>query len=718
MQSNPFQQGCLIAVFSPLMTATQALLHIAADRTSMTVAPHVFLPVRGTRPAVFDIPWVSQLKRFNSAKVSTQTIGTLSLIVWSPLQTGVSSAATTANVTVFASFVGLDFQVLDPTQSYVRTRVRGPDGVYSRPDATPEGEEDIKEGGPPERINFAGRSYVAVPDVTPDKGYRVRPEAAIDPLSHPKETQNEQGPGGSALSNTRSEPANLSADPGLVTAADEVASAVVSPQERPQPVPPELGKQDNICHAIRRAGIVLRSPIAGNHALQTASFFKPTSLGAHPTGPVCGQLAYFARLYRVWRGGFHVTTRADEIRMNGFIPDARADMNQYALSVMLDDNRPQPCYPIALGTRKAGFTKVKIPFKSEYHVLKTPLALGDYSDRECSSGQLGLTMSDVENDSLVFAAPSDDFRFGYLFQVPHIRVDGTQADRVEPEGNFTSNVSNIKNIAEGSIDFAAAAQGSGNGKLEAAADYPNVGVDKLAIVRAPLPDLAPNVGVHQSSPLTDFPGDNRILSNVEVGAEENEMDISYLTQKMTWSASFNWSVDDPAGFLLLWDCLSPAPKSEAVAPGTSLRVTLLEYVSKAYTFWRGSLCAMIQLFPTPMHTGRLLIVSCYARDVSTLTWEEAQSQYGYIVDMSGEQTTFKVQFPWRSDREKLRVPRDNTDVLSDVSMGTWGIFVLNPLVANESVAQAVDVQVFLAAGDDFELDWPGPIRDMILDPYV
>jgi hypothetical protein len=119
LQSNMFQQGCIIAYFVPLTDKADIDRHIAGSRASQTVCPHVMLTAGASRNATLDIPFVHFLKRLDlgQEEVPNFDLGTLIISVFNPLETGpnASGSGLGAKISLFGSFPESNFQVLDPT---------------------------------------------------------------------------------------------------------------------------------------------------------------------------------------------------------------------------------------------------------------------------------------------------------------------------------------------------------------------------------------------------------------------------------------------------------------------------------------------------------------------------------------------------------------------------------------------------------------------------
>lgn len=136
--------------------------------------------------------------------------------------------------------------------------------------------------------------------------------------------------------------------------------------------------------------------------------------------------------------------------------------------------------------------------------------------------------------------------------------------------------------------------------------------------------------------------------------------------------------------------------------GSGYQVPLLE-VSRHFAFWRGSLKFKIQIVATRFHQGQLLVSwtpfgSCPNMDIATGTYYRS-------IDI-GKQNEFEMEIPFLYPVDYAR-----TELLHH---GTIHVWVQNSLIAASTVSPNVPINVFMAAGDDFEFS---TYRDPTLAVY-
>ncbi|UHM27687.1 MAG: capsid protein [Fushun diaea subdola dicistro-like virus 2] len=134
--------------------------------------------------------------------------------------------------------------------------------------------------------------------------------------------------------------------------------------------------------------------------------------------------------------------------------------------------------------------------------------------------------------------------------------------------------------------------------------------------------------------------------------------------------------------------------------------TLLAYVSRTFKFWRGSLRFKIQVIASSMHSGRLQFA--FAPISRFKTFDQSNYVNTYIMDLK-ERHEIEFVIPYMSERPWKRcdklIPLIQTESERDGNYKTgWlNCHILNRLTAPDSVSQSVDINIFVSAGDDYEV---------------
>lgn len=194
----------------------------------------------------------------------------------------------------------------------------------------------------------------------------------------------------------------------------------------------------------------------------------------------------------------------------------------------------------------------------------------------------------------------------------------------------------------------------------------------------------------------------------------DEMAINYIASRESYFTSFDWTVADLSEELLF---------NILVDPGLHV-LTNLEYFFPACTFaslpfkyWRGSMKFRFQVICSKFHKGRLKFV--YDPNGNATGTAEYNTAYTQIVDIS-DNTDFEIECGWGQPttyREHIALsntaPQSGAAPLNysanavEYGNGTLAVYVVNELsIPNTTAVNVVRVNVFVSAGDDFELAAP------------
>lgn len=137
-------------------------------------------------------------------------------------------------------------------------------------------------------------------------------------------------------------------------------------------------------------------------------------------------------------------------------------------------------------------------------------------------------------------------------------------------------------------------------------------------------------------------------------------------------------------------------------------MTMFDFVSAKFDFWRGSLMYRLQAIASMYHTGSLFFGVHYgvtgASDITEFSLGDAISTAGFYINLNSEKHDFTFGVPFECARKMLRVPNgivggsNNNEV-----MGIWSLWIVNELVAPEGVATEVPINMWHWGGEDYQL---------------
>jgi len=322
----------------------------------------------------------------------------------------------------------------------------------------------------------------------------------------------------------------------------------------------------------------------------------------------------------------------------------------------------------------------------------------------------------------VFASMDADFQVLDPSVVPRLRLPrsiGNGRARAAPlvgaavQGAVQSGLgvaSNVLKSASAGVDFVKKATAGLDAKET---DRPNVGSQIMPVVKRPFFEVSNIDGVDFGTVLAED-GKARVVSEDRV-AGGGGTTLRELVSRYTFMDTFRWETQ-VSGSVLYELPMTCAPRTFLSSPGQVTVPTLLEFATLPFAFWRGSLRVRLVMVTAGLQTGRLGIVSRYGQPAGAVGLDESFSQYLMVVDLTAEQTVFEFDLPYRSETQMLSVPRRGVapaDVFN-YAMGFWQVVVLNELQTNESVASAVEINVYLAAGPDFEVDYLREISNNVV----
>lgn len=253
-------------------------------------------------------------------------------------------------------------------------------------------------------------------------------------------------------------------------------------------------------------------------------------------------------------------------------------------------------------------------------------------------------------------------------------------------------------------------------KNQAQLDYPSVATNGAKVSMGTNPDLCniKNVFVGRNLGLTGHDG-----SFCEVNTSLGETTLGELARKPTIYATFNFTDVQDIGTTLFSERITICPSVLGLQTGP-FSVPNMEYVSLPFEYWKADIHMRLEVIGTKFHTGRLAVVTCYGQDRSSVSIDEALSQYAHVFDIADETNTKDFVFPYKSDREMLRINHFNglPAPIMDYICGVFQVVVLERLQFPSVVAGQVTINVYLWADNCSWKFSGGSLQQMApYDPY-
>jgi hypothetical protein len=256
-------------------------------------------------------------------------------------------------------------------------------------------------------------------------------------------------------------------------------------------------------------------------------------------------------------------------------------------------------------------------------------------------------------------------------------------------------------------------------------DRPLVTTEAAHVVNKGVSPINYGAGPDQSVRLALSPVSKTLTSSEEIGMVTSDMDLKRMCQVFGRVQTIDIKVDDPVGKVLFKTPVSPTICHRNIMAGGRVEFvpTPVAYCSRAFQKWRGSMNFKAQAVASLQHSFR--VAFCFvpraAEGETELTLDELMSFNVCVMDAQ-EKHEITVSCPYNTITPWLIANyfRSPDNISQDYDgLGSWYsgylyIVLLNSLVAPCNVSSTIQMNVLMAAGDDFELAIPSPIRDIAL----
>lgn len=202
---------------------------------------------------------------------------------------------------------------------------------------------------------------------------------------------------------------------------------------------------------------------------------------------------------------------------------------------------------------------------------------------------------------------------------------------------------------------------------------------------------------------------------------EDSLSLLSIASRESYLTSFNWNRLNGQNSLLFNMRIDPGMfRTDSTGTQPALHLTPMAVASVPFKYWTGSIKIRFQICNAAMHKGRLRLVYD-PRNLGPTVGDEFNINHSHVLDIS-EQNDFTVQIG-RGQRESLMLHarpglESETQLFStsrytnpeSFGNGVLGVYVVNELtVPNGDLPiddQTVGINVFVSAGEDFELFEP------------
>lgn len=220
--------------------------------------------------------------------------------------------------------------------------------------------------------------------------------------------------------------------------------------------------------------------------------------------------------------------------------------------------------------------------------------------------------------------------------------------------------------------------------------------------------LANTIGVDASAKLSLDPKQEVTIDPRTVGLSNvDEMVLKPLAMRESYLTTFSWEATDAPDALLFNSFVTP---TLFAYNGDEIHQTPMCWVSRPFKYWRGTIKFRFQVVASSMHRGRLRLK--YEPSASVIVpGDEYNTAFTRIVDI-GEDSDFTIEVGWGQQASYLPVndfgltepfSESALTVPDGVVNGLLQVFCVTRLTSPSTAGQTITVNVFVSAGDDFEV---------------
>lgn len=182
----------------------------------------------------------------------------------------------------------------------------------------------------------------------------------------------------------------------------------------------------------------------------------------------------------------------------------------------------------------------------------------------------------------------------------------------------------------------------------------------------------------------------------------DEMEFDHLKSITTYLGSFSVSTNESMGSVVASFPMNPQP--DRIVSSEDQQITLLGYLTKLATYWRGGITYTLEAVSSSLQTLTLLVNLNYGtfNIAAPGSLPITSSQYGKLFEINQGSNQFVFTAEYAAVTPYLRLPSTNVPDDSN-SMGQLNISIATPLVAPTNTPSEVQFNVFMSAAADFEM---------------
>lgn len=221
-------------------------------------------------------------------------------------------------------------------------------------------------------------------------------------------------------------------------------------------------------------------------------------------------------------------------------------------------------------------------------------------------------------------------------------------------------------------------------------------MDNVHMPNADGVDPFPHLSISSTNSLGIMPG--------FAGTDVDEMTISHIAQIPAYADTFAYSTGQDIGAVVAQFPVHPFTFSDTLTYDTysCKDMTPVGYMATSFQMWRGSMTLTLKFVKTQYHSGRLLIVFTPKNTPGDI--DDSSYALREIIDIR-DSTEYRFSIPYMTLQQFYPIDTANFDATVGYT-GYVTIYVLNKLVAPETVTQNVPIIAEWSGGPDIEFAEP------------
>lgn len=270
-------------------------------------------------------------------------------------------------------------------------------------------------------------------------------------------------------------------------------------------------------------------------------------------------------------------------------------------------------------------------------------------------------------------------------------------------------------------------------------DKPNDTMTPIYTVRRAMGYFAHATNIEVLDRLALHPGGTSTSTFADFGTDYDEMSLEYLCSKYTFYYRTSIGTTQTTGSVLTFCPITPyiLPKVDRAGPsiaprqpvstwcpaGSQLTLPLVSYVSMPFNFWTGAMKFRFDFITNAFVTAKVACTIIYGSACpDTITAGiEPTSGLSYVFEVNADNKTFEVEVPYVADTPWKHVMNGQfvQDAVTNASVhtvyddltsyrtctGQIALYVINPLSVPSGLPTTYDINVFVAGGKDFQLNF-------------